>query len=560
MGDEAVYRSTSTDDKTDQGAIGIAFKGAGVNPEDYQATGARVAAVARRMADWAKSKLLSQEDINAELARKREESLAKKQENREALEALLDLDEGTKKVYLIALQDKYILSSRRVLSPKEQEALRVAEELIEGLRSWPPAARLPLMEGMPNAENPDLRKGFNAWRKEQEEAAEAARQERGNAENVLRRELRDLATCLTLHEAMRGGNGDIAIVYVHRHYTQMRYDEGTHKMVVVTQLVKGKPEPVMRRGTFLLTITGDGKYGQILHHTVNMPFVKEVPCPTQPVVLRPEHDFASPGGEPYFHSAVQEMLCAQWRQEELRETDTTIAGLMETGTGRAMGYVPHMEYSGRAGSIRVWLEGRDGRLYLLDCEIHALHNRDAFNLSGFPKEGIPLKPAANEPSTLRFMRVMLSNMVQEEEVVSAYERMAQAHPSTVEDVGALLDATSKQTITSRIRKWHRGDKSATVVISVENTGRGKADRKIRVVGYFTRETRFAIREGTEVPASLKLIEEASDEQKMLVSMLRYLSGRKAAPKVQPEPPSGEDATKAPEREEEVTREEVTVEA
>ena len=547
-------------------ALGAAFAQAGVKPDDFKTTGAGVAARFKRMAD--RATILTPEELAAEQLRKHEEGLTRKREMQETVEALNELDGRTKLVCFTALQYHYLLLRRRELSPEEQKTLKEATSLWEEFEAWPVESRRPYMDGMPNAENPDLQKGFNAWVEEQDAARKQAYEERRNEQNAERQKLADMATTRNLHEGVASG---CAVVYVDEHYIRRRYDEATKRMVSVQKTDGTGPQT--RRGTFLLTITASGRngYGQILRGTVNMPFVKDTPHPDKPVPLHPERDFATDQGEPFFHRTVQEMLAAKWGREEReaketaeraerRHVDTTMAKLMATGTGHAVGYA-YMANSRRraqAGWITMWLEGLDGRLYLRDFEIRTPQNKQPFELA-FPQDGLVLKPGENEPGTVRFIRGVLAKMVQEGEAVSAYERMTEAHPSTVANMGDLLDATSKQTLTAKIQNWNNG---RGVVLSVENTGRGKG-RKVRVVDCFSPEERFIVPEGTEVPATLNLEEDATPEQSMLASMLRHLSGRRyeqqAKVESAPPEPEGDSSSAAADEKTEATKTELAPE-
>lgn len=577
--------STGSDDQDGSSAMGKALGMVGVKPEDFEDTpqsrATRIARIAERRR---KVQVVTLEDLGAkkeehrkriaseraQAAEVRRVAVVKEDEETSALVGTLQLD--VLGVILNDLKVRAVLSAKPRRSDEEEAALKMAVQALADVDfdNWHPGEKALLLNGVPEAQDPELRQGLTSWIAEQEAARKAAYQARRGEQDVARQDLVKLATTHSLHEAL-SDSGTGHIVYVNESYTHRRYDEATRRMMPVQRPDGSGPQT--RTGTFLLTVTEGGKFGQIVHTTVNMPFVQEVPHPENPVPNYPDRDFATDRGEPFYHNAVQEMLTAKWyreereakekaEREERRRTDITLEQLLAGVMGRAHGRLDRFQSRDgkRDGSLDMWVRGDGSRIYMSECLAGRPSNgREAWDFANFPKEGIALAEEGKYWGA-GLVRVILHRMVAEaaqkalhEQTIVAYNSFCEEDGNTVEDMSALLDATSKK-VFSRHFRWERGygsDKIAGLVaMRVENTGRGKTGRKVRVVRCFATEASYALEVGTEVSASLALPQEASDQQRMLASMLRYLSGRKVngngPTQVEPAPETTDPAGEAPE--------------
>jgi hypothetical protein len=585
--------SETTQGNSVTNGMGPAFEKAGLDKEAFNSPEAIKAARARRMAKAREAGMGSAQDM---LRRKREQERAKhadkeKELREQAEEATrqLQIDEkGLREVrlmseeelefYALALRDQYVAdnNNNQIPNDKKVEIRNAVAEWIEEFNEWVKPAKDLLYDGVETLliEGEDgieevavtsgiLIEGFNAWKVAVgiEESEAEARKEEGRKQysqkqrevlDAERQALRSKATVGTLHEARERESG--GIVCVSRQYTLKVFKDGEGFVPVPRDDGKGL---VMRTGTFLLTVR-DG-HGQILHPPVGMSFLNnKIPHPERPVPLYPERDFCVPEKRDDlrfsdFIDAVQEMLSAQWQDEERvmehkarqqkeamgraerRQTDAKMWDVAVAGTARegarAGGELPAgFTYFDRAGCPRLWIKVvGDGRLLPVDFEPGRTpqgKNPLTLDISAFPPEGVSLTPEEGEPRGANFFRAMVRAMGEREYVLDSLGIIRSNTPDTVDSAEALLDATSKASWSAFKLNWQRGNGQCGFAIGVDNTGRGKSNRTIRVTSFFSTDPEFVIPVGTEVPANLQLAEDASNAQKELARILHLFSGRR----------------------------------
>ena len=385
MVDQKTAEKELDQETTGMTSVGLAFVKAGGDVKNYDGTpealaNARARSFMRAIQQGRKKGgTVTPEELEAQrrehlqrVAQQREEDaknrqVAVVQEGADTLVVISFLRENPDdaRAILNDLQIRALYGKRSNLLEREKDALEGARQRLEdpefGFDIWHDGEKALLLEGDPEAQSPELRQGFTAWFAERKAKRQAERQESRDAENVRRQALSAMATA-DFHKAYNDHSAEMHLVYVDGHYPAMQYDEGQKKLVPVTRPEKGDDGaihqvPVTRRGTFLLTVTiTDGvRYGQILDGAVNMPMIKVVPYPDNPVPLYPAKDFRTDRNK---GSVVAAMLAALWKREEQEiaekekeATDTTVYDLLAGTEGRAMGE-SYFSINDRAGYVK----------------------------------------------------------------------------------------------------------------------------------------------------------------------------------------------------------------
>jgi len=525
---------------------------AGVVAEDFDknpSPEARANRMRRMLEKRRKGEMLTPEGLKAraeehrqrqveERARQTEErktAVERAQEETKALVSVLTEDEDGLEVILNDLKVRSVLANKPNRSSEEEAALKTVRQSLADVDfdNWHAGERALLLNGMPDAQSPDLRQGLTAWLKEEDAKRQTAYQQRRDADNTRRQELLEMATA-TLHEAYADRDASEHKVLVSGSYPAMRYDQAANNgkggMVAITR----DGEPVMRFGTFVLTVSNGGSSGQILDQPVNMPMV-QLPHPTNPVHLNPGKDFRTDRNsqEPYFHSVVAAMLAAQWAEEELEAVDTTVYDIRAGGEGRARGYIPYFGSKDGAGSVEIWWQGSGNRLFITKSECRKSNrsfdsSKKPFDFSGFPSDGIPVEPTEGEPGFIKMVRAILQKMAERHRTLDKYEAMKAS--DTAESMPEALE-TGKAVKSVFIENWREGDrdtgyKSGPVALQVENTGRGRiTGGLIAVRDFYSPQENLNIPVRTRVPVTLDL--ETGDEFQMrLQRMMKFVTGTK----------------------------------
>jgi len=519
---------------------------AGVVAEDFDknpSPEARANRMRRMLEKRRKGEMLTPEGLKAraeehrqrqveERARQTEErktAVERAQEETKALVSVLTEDEDGLEVILNDLKVRSVLANKPNRSSEEEAALKTVRQSLADVDfdNWHAGERALLLNGMPDAQSPDLRQGLTAWLKEEDAKRRAEYMARRDADNTRRQELLEMATA-TLHEAYADRDASEHKVLVSGSYPAMRYDQAANNgkggMVAITR----DGQPITRTGTFLLTVTDGGRYGQILDESVNMPMLREVPHPTNPVHLNPGKDFKTDRGEPFFHTVVAAMLAAQWDQEELEAVDTTVYDLLAGTDGRAMGET-YFSSRDRTGNVKIWWQRAGDRLFIIKSECRPSRNpydrnKKPFDFSGFPSDGIPVEPTEGEPGFIKLVRAILQKMAERHRTLDKYEAMKAS--DTAESMPEALE-TGKAVKSVFFENWREGDrdtgyKSGPVALQVENTGRGN----MRPVGFFSTEETFDVPASTRVPVTLDL-EKGDEYQMRFQKMLKARTPRTA---------------------------------